>query len=393
MSNSLVTVLMPTYNDLGTIVESIQSIINQTYENWQLIVINDDSNVSIKDIISNFKDNRIDLIEKTENSGQLDALWCAISYIKGDYVTILHSDDLLHKEAFNDMVDFLNKDSKYQGAYSDLTIIDKNSKEIALSYYVNRVTNESKYNFLYSPSNIIPDIFFVRVNYFISNVIPNYILKNTPYWLSLDHENESQLIKLPHSYYLYRRGTGINYDNEQIGKFVLLNGCLRVTRLAVERYASPFYVLQKFIWQVITRVHPFNSFYSYIFKPIVYKRKYPNRHIEKTLLKRIIVKIYKGETFSNDYLNLLYSYYSNPNTKSTKISLGGNIEPVFLPKDINKFYTLLINQSLPSIYQSIINHLKGNGWLHFYVNSKDSSKALEQILDFLNIPASITINN
>ena len=94
-----ISVLMPTYNDGDSIIETLDSLINQTYKNWQLIIIDDGSTDDTKEVINNYKkekdkDNKIKYVYE-DNADQLNAILNGINYLDGDYVAILHSDDLL----------------------------------------------------------------------------------------------------------------------------------------------------------------------------------------------------------------------------------------------------------------------------------------------------------
>lgn len=96
MRNPLVSIIMPAYNAERFIGESIESVINQTYKNWELLVINDFSNDSTKDIIEDYckKDKRIKLLEQEKNKGVVKARNRGINESKGKYIAFLDSDDL-----------------------------------------------------------------------------------------------------------------------------------------------------------------------------------------------------------------------------------------------------------------------------------------------------------
>ena len=89
----LVSIIMPAYNAEKTIAESIQSVIEQTYKNWELIVINDGSIDNTSSIVYSFKDCRIILVEQA-NGGVANARNNGLRCAKGDFVAFLDSDDL-----------------------------------------------------------------------------------------------------------------------------------------------------------------------------------------------------------------------------------------------------------------------------------------------------------
>lgn len=98
---------MPLYNNEIYIVEAIQSVINQTYKDWELIIINDASTDNSKFIVQKFleeeKDNRIVFIDLKENKGVSFARNLGMKKAKGEYISFLDSDDLWDKNFLNEL--------------------------------------------------------------------------------------------------------------------------------------------------------------------------------------------------------------------------------------------------------------------------------------------------
>ncbi|MCX3071625.1 glycosyltransferase family 2 protein [Providencia stuartii] len=90
----LVSVIMPCYNAESYIRDSIQSVLNQTYSNLELIIIDDVSSDNSINIINSFNDNRIKLIKLAKNSGAGAARNTGIEAAKGRFIAFLDSDDL-----------------------------------------------------------------------------------------------------------------------------------------------------------------------------------------------------------------------------------------------------------------------------------------------------------
>ena len=65
--DGLVSVIMPSWNTGRYIAESIQSVINQTYQNWELIIVDDCSTDNTNDVVNSFKDNRIKYYHNSSN--------------------------------------------------------------------------------------------------------------------------------------------------------------------------------------------------------------------------------------------------------------------------------------------------------------------------------------
>lgn len=94
--SGLVSIIIPTYNSEKFITETIQSVQNQTYSNWEMLIVDDCSSDKTVDIIQHFmeEDHRIHLIRLNKNSGASKARNEAIKLVKGDYMTFLDADDI-----------------------------------------------------------------------------------------------------------------------------------------------------------------------------------------------------------------------------------------------------------------------------------------------------------
>lgn len=92
----LVSVIMPAYNAEKTILQSINSVINQTYTNWELIIVDDGSNDESLEIIKNVKekDKRINFYQNKKNLGVSETRNKGITKSKGNLIAFLDSDDL-----------------------------------------------------------------------------------------------------------------------------------------------------------------------------------------------------------------------------------------------------------------------------------------------------------
>src|SRR3990172_3635299 len=93
--NPLVTILMPVYQGERYLHKSLESTLNQTYSNLQLIIMDDCSTDGTKKIIESFHDSRIEYHRRDVNKGYpyIDDM---LQFAKGDYITIHTHDDLFH---------------------------------------------------------------------------------------------------------------------------------------------------------------------------------------------------------------------------------------------------------------------------------------------------------
>ncbi|PLS04332.1 glycosyltransferase family 2 protein [Neobacillus cucumis] len=107
----LVSIITPVYKAEKFIAETIKSVQQQTYENWEMILVNDVSPDNSVKIINTFAeaDSRIRLVNLEENSGAAVARNTAIKFSKGKYIAFLDSDDLWHPDKLMKQIRFMEK--------------------------------------------------------------------------------------------------------------------------------------------------------------------------------------------------------------------------------------------------------------------------------------------
>jgi len=122
MGNSRVTVLMPVYNSEKYIWAAIHSVINQTWNDFELLIVNDGSTDGTQEIIKSFVDDRIVLINQ-ENGGVAKALNTGLMHAKGDYIARFDADDICFPDRLEEQVNFLDKHEDYVVVGSDAEYI------------------------------------------------------------------------------------------------------------------------------------------------------------------------------------------------------------------------------------------------------------------------------
>ncbi|MFC0308282.1 glycosyltransferase family 2 protein [Gallibacterium trehalosifermentans] len=112
--SSLITIITPVYNAEKYIETCIQSILKQTYQNWELLLVDDCStDGSITLITPYLKDKRIKLLKTIKNSGPAIARNIALQHAKGDYITFLDSDDIILENKIKNQLQFMLKHKLY----------------------------------------------------------------------------------------------------------------------------------------------------------------------------------------------------------------------------------------------------------------------------------------
>jgi glycosyltransferase involved in cell wall biosynthesis len=107
--NYLVSVITPCYNSQNYISYTIESVIRQTYENWELIIVDDGSEDGSKNIIAKYseKDPRIKLIELVNNQGPAHARNVGLEIARGRFIAFLDSDDLWDRKKLESQINYM----------------------------------------------------------------------------------------------------------------------------------------------------------------------------------------------------------------------------------------------------------------------------------------------
>ena len=128
-NDDLVSIIMPAYNCEKYVVEAIESVINQTYSNFELIVIDDGSNDSTLKIINDLaeKDNRIKALQNEKNSGVSATRNRGISIAEGNWIAFLDSDDIWVEEKLEKQMNCV-KENNADFIFTASTYIDEDGK-------------------------------------------------------------------------------------------------------------------------------------------------------------------------------------------------------------------------------------------------------------------------
>ena len=125
--NELVSIIMPSYNTGKFIQETINSVKNQTYNNWELIIVDDGSTDNTDEVVKAIKDDRIKYIKNKVNKGAAISRNIALREAKGRWIAFLDSDDLWKEDKLEKQIKFM-EDNNYYFSYTNYIEIDENSK-------------------------------------------------------------------------------------------------------------------------------------------------------------------------------------------------------------------------------------------------------------------------
>jgi len=132
-----VTVLMPIYNGERYLRQSIESILNQTFRDFEFLIVDDASNDASRDIIRSYDDPRIILIENVHNLGLNKTLNRGLALARGEYIARQDQDDISHLTRLEKQVTFLNDHPEIVLLGTRVNNIDGNGRKASsYGYYI-----------------------------------------------------------------------------------------------------------------------------------------------------------------------------------------------------------------------------------------------------------------
>ncbi len=127
----LISIITPSYNCAVYIAETIESVLKQTYSNWEMIITDDCSTDNSRDVIKGFtlQDQRIKLVVQNENQGAAMARNKSIELAQGEYIAFLDSDDLWSTDKLEKQLKFM-QDKDVVFSYTSYEQIDEKGNKL-----------------------------------------------------------------------------------------------------------------------------------------------------------------------------------------------------------------------------------------------------------------------
>lgn len=297
MESSLVSVIVPVYNGELFLDRCINSVKSQTYENWEMLLVNDGSLDNSKKIIEKYtSDPRIKYFENKKNLGIAATRNRAIEYSKGSYLALLDQDDEWLPQKLEKQISLFEKlDNSYGLVYSNLSVKYSDGRELEAKKEIEPLRDVDQNfeklvisNFIYSPTVMIKRDAIQKVGGFNESILwggDDYEL-----WLRIGRKylfgyiDESLSIRHEH---------GKNYSQNK--KKVMLE-----TMRLIENYKDQFSISKELL-----RKHKSNKYYRYGLEAIKIKRyseglsfiaksllisTYGTRQFLKTILNKVSIK-------------------------------------------------------------------------------------------------------
>lgn len=128
--NDLVSIITPSYNTANFIAKTIQCVLDQTYTNWEMIIVDDCSTDNTDEIVAPFlMDKRIKYLKNEKNSGAAVTRNKALREAKGKWIAFLDSDDLWMPEKLEKQIKFMEENG-YHFSYTNYSEVDDEDKSL-----------------------------------------------------------------------------------------------------------------------------------------------------------------------------------------------------------------------------------------------------------------------
>jgi len=201
--NELVSIIMPSYNTADYISDSIKSIQEQTYPNWELIIVDDCSTDNSMEVIRSFNEPRIKLLKNEKNSGAAVSRNYALREAKGKWIAFLDSDDTWVPEKLEKQIKFM-KEHGYAFTFTDYRICLNGTWMPYVNTGPNVVTKKRMYDYCYFSTITV---MYEREK--IGLIQITNLRKNNDYAMWLQAIEKSNAYRLPEclSYYIKHEGS------------------------------------------------------------------------------------------------------------------------------------------------------------------------------------------
>jgi glycosyltransferase involved in cell wall biosynthesis len=218
MPPPLVSIILPTYNRAHLLKRSIQSILNQTYKNFELIIVNDGSTDNTREVVENFHDRRIYYVEHEKRRGANAARNTGIKLAKGEYIAFQDDDDIWLPRKLEMQIEvFQNSPQNVGVVYTGCLRIDcergrafrlPSIKEKRVEGYIH--SNLLKKNFITTTTAVVKRECFQHSGLFDEN-LPR--LQEWDLWIRISKHYSFKYINLPLVIsYIFRENISRNLD-------------------------------------------------------------------------------------------------------------------------------------------------------------------------------------
>ncbi|AXQ20319.1 glycosyltransferase family 2 protein [Lactobacillus johnsonii] len=377
-----ISVLIPAYNSAKTIVEALESIKNQTYQNWEIILINDGSQDETETILRRYLGNTKLPLKYTKQThhNYFKAIRHGLKYASGEIIFVLDADKILfNQNVFYRAVSTILGE-KCDGMFVGIRAMYQRLKDgkfhLVRPYYRNEVSLIK--TALGLGTNIYTNYAFWRREIFETSVYENYLINGMPAWYNAENNLGLRVVNGNFVGLKYRVSKKVNLGDNPLKQnnsktLFELSTNLRTLHHIVSRINVPAYSTQATLYNLINRLH-IASLYPSIFKQ------------GQTSLKEItplVVKNIKDSELDNVYLKTIVDFSNNFNPQKTAKIVIPKGTKIYWGTGIDEFSNKLSKNTLEQFYYDLIKIISQGTTI--YKIKKDDQKKLEQILEFFTI--------
>lgn len=190
-----VSIIIPTFNRAKKLESALVSVIGQTYENFEILVVDDGSTDNTKEVVDSFSDNRIIYFKKPNEKHPSIARNYALEYVKGDYVAFLDSDDSWKKDKLEKQVRFLEGSPGYVYCFTQASGIQNGDRTLVSGWFPiksGKIFNSLLFrNFVVTSSVLVRSKDLLEEKGFPENL---KIAEDLDLWLRLSKRGKAQFI-------------------------------------------------------------------------------------------------------------------------------------------------------------------------------------------------------
>ena len=264
--NVLISIVLPVYNQADMVHESIESVLAQTYSNWELIIINDGSKDGLAEAVAPYlKDKRIHYLEQA-NQRLPKALSNGFSFVSGELLTWTSADNIMHPQMLRRLSAFLRHHPEVTMVYADYMVIDDHGEPFTAQWF--RPHNRK------SPDS--PDIRLPRSTRTLNTIQDNFIgacfmyrraakalindydprlgVEDYDYWMRINSMMKISHLGSDESLYRYR--VHDNSLSAQAAELKITEKCMHLMEYEKERFSFYF--------------KPFDIYGSYLQSDLIY---------------------------------------------------------------------------------------------------------------------------
>jgi glycosyltransferase involved in cell wall biosynthesis len=126
----MISVIMCVYNGEACLHEAITSILTQTYDDFELIVVNDASRDRTREILDSLSDNRVKVVHLEQNVGPAEARNIAVQYAQGDWIAVQDSDDISEPDRLGNQITYLAQNPDLVAVGSQIRCMDPKEQNV-----------------------------------------------------------------------------------------------------------------------------------------------------------------------------------------------------------------------------------------------------------------------